>query len=519
MSLSPPSSDMTPLLGDACTNHQADDGLAYPLAQCDNEILVRSAQGFLLVFRDRKWPEIVQQLRTFDAEEWHLGMLSYHRELEGLDIERLRKASDLLAALSSESLSCLDEELLEMAGSNLDFYNLLHSTTPFRVRARVQALTVLPMLKWEFLSMDNNVDRVRRRIDAGKSVWDAFLEIYPGKVAILKRIANAAVGPAAWRGNLAGLLAVLDPLPPEKVPLSELDWNAFHSIYLGLGLEGERNEERVKVKMYWLEEAARIGWQKAYARLAAIEGGVDALADTFDFLDELGSAGDWLDARANKPNIPWAQWREESRARWLRAPEALGMFRIVEASLRWHRTLWVEAGLPDSTDTRRSAWPHLLPQPVSLGDGIEAVSLGNAAELAEEGRRMQHCVGSYWRHCFLGESHIVSLRNSNGDSLSTIEIRLPGNGARQCHIVQHRAERNQTPSGKLPSMENRLCAKVMQLADFKALNKWRQSAAKIDASFRSHDFSEERFERLAGVLGRKRLMGLFEEYEARGGDY
>jgi len=493
-------------------DHQIDGGLACPLVQCGNETLVRSAQGFLLVFRDRKWPEIVQQLRSFDAEEWHLAILnSYHRELEGLDIERLRNAADLLSSLPSEAHGRLDQNLLDMAGSNLDFYNLLHSTTPFRVRARVQALTVLPMLKWELLSMDDNIDRVRRRIDAGKSVWDAFLEIYPGKVAILKRIANAAVGPAAWRGNLAGLLAILDPLPPEKVPVTELDWNAFHSIYLGLGLEGERNEERMEVKMRWLEEAARIGWQKAYARLAAIEGGIDALADTFDFLDELGSAGDWLDARADKTKVEWAVWREESRARWLRAPEALGMFRIVEASVRWHRTLWAEAGLPEDTDTSRTAWLPLLPQRVTLDDGIEAVSLCNAAELAEEGRRMQHCVGSYWRHCFLGESHIVSLRNPNGVSLSTIEICLSGNGARQCHIVQHRAERNQTPARALLATESRLCAQVIQLADFKALNKWRQSAAKIDASFRAHDFSEARFERLAGVLGRKRLAGLFEE--------
>lgn len=490
----------------------ADDGLAYPLAQCGDEILVRSAQGFLLVFRDRKWPEIVRQLRTFDAEEWHLAMLnSYRRELEGLDIDRLREASDLLSALSPQAYNCLDISLLDMAGSNLDFYNLLHSTTPFRVKARVQALNVLPMLKWEFLSMDNNIDRVRRRIDAGNSVWDAFLEIYPGKVAILKRIANAAASPESWRGNLAGLLAVLDPLPPEKVPVTELDWNAFHSIYLGLALERERDEQRLEAKKRWLEEAARIGWQKAYAKLAAIEGGVDALADTFDFLDEIGSAGDWLDARADKPKVEWAVWREQSRARWLRAPETLGMFRIVEASVRWHRTLWAEAGLPEDTDTRRAGWPRLLPQAVTLGEGIEAASLGNATELAEEGLRMQHCVGSYWRHCFLGESHIVSLRNRNGDSLSTIEIRLPGNGARQCHIVQHRAERNQTPARALLAIENRLCATVMQQADFKALGKWRQSAAKIDATFNRYDFSEERFERLAGVLGRKRLVGLFEE--------
>ncbi|GAB1394888.1 hypothetical protein MASR1M60_30520 [Rhodocyclaceae bacterium] len=489
-----------------------DSGIDVPrlLAQRGAIILVQSVQGFLLVFRGRSWAQISQQLKTFDAEEWHHAMpRSFRRELEGLDLEKLRDATELLMALAPDAQACLDRTLLDVSGSNLEFYNLLHSTTPFRIRARLQALTVLPMLRWEFLGMDDNTDRVRRRIDAGKSVWDAFLEIHPGKAAILRRIAAAEAAPEAWRGNLAGLLAILDPLPPEKVPVSELDWNAFHSIYLGLAFEGERNEERLAVKMRWLDEAARMGWQKAYAKLAAIEGGLDALADVFDFLDEIGSAGDWLDAQTGR-KLPWESWRIESRQRWLRAPESLGMFRLLEASVRWHRVLWTEAGLPEDSDTRRTAWPCLLPQPLALGDGIMAVSLGNAAELAEEGRRLQHCVGSYWRHCFFGGSHIVSLRDQRGDSLSTLEIRLPENGTRNCTIVQHRAYRNQTPPRNLLALEGRLCAEVMQRADFKGLTKWRQGAEKIDASFGSYDFSEARMERLAGVLGRNRILALFQ---------
>ncbi len=43
-----------------------------------------------------------------------------------------------------------DPDLLDVSGANLEVYNLLHSTTPFRVKVRLQALAVLPMLKWEF---------------------------------------------------------------------------------------------------------------------------------------------------------------------------------------------------------------------------------------------------------------------------------------------------------------------------------------------------------------------------------
>jgi len=494
----------------ADTSAQSEMFAIHVLAELGADILVQSAQGFLLVFRERSRDAIARQLRSFDAEEWRHGIeKTFRRELEGLALDLLRDAAPLLDACDNEAMARLDADVLNVAGANLEVYNLLHSTTAFRVRARVQALAVLPMLKWEFCRMDDSVDRVRRRIDAGKSVWDAFLEIYPGKAAILRRIAASAAGPEAWRGNLPGLLAVLDPLPPEKVPVTELDWNAFHSIYLGLALERESNEQRAAVKMRWLAEAARAGWQKAYARLAAIEGGVDALADTCDFLDEIGQAGDWLAEQAGESARPWEAWRERSHKRWMRAPEKLGMFRILEASVRWHRALWTDAGLPEDADTRRTVWPRLLPQPVALGEGIEAVALGSAEQLALEGRRMQHCVGGYWQVCFRGESHIVSLRDASGHSLSTLEIRVPPNGLRHCEVYQHRGLRNQTPDKALLALESRLCALVMQLADFKALAEWRKNAVKLDDSFeRRYDFSEERFERLAGVLGRKRLVEL-----------
>ena len=493
------------------------------LAELGKDTLVKSAQGFLLVFRGRSPSTIAHKLRSCDAEEWYEGIRTeYQQELDGLaPLSLMYDASPLLATCKHEALAQLDKEILNVTRGNLEFYNLLHSTTPFRTRARLQALTVLPMLMWEFQQMNDTTDRIRRRIDAGKSVWDAFLEIHPGKAAILRRIAAAASGPEAWRGNLAGLLAALDPLPPEKVPKTELEWTAFHSIYLGLALEGEDRDLRIVVKTRWLGDCARLGWIKAYERLAAIEGGVDALADTFDFLDEIGAAGDFLAKRVDQPNISWQAWREQCCVRWMRAAEMLGMFRLVEASVRWHRALWTEAGFLDSTDGRRSFWPQLFTQPVTLDSGIEAISLHSAEALALEGRRLRHCVGSYWRHCFVGNSHIVSLRDTAGHSLSTLELRIPGNGAKRCEVVQHRAAGNQAPEKSLRALESRLCEHVMAFADFKALAEWRHSAKKLDTSLSeaetdtlSGNFSEKRFDRLFDVLGRNRLLGLFGDVAA-----
>jgi hypothetical protein len=500
------------------------------LAELETEILVQSPQGFLLVFSGRKPEDVDRQLRYFDIEEWRPGLESektFERELEGfVPAERLRNSQDILSACPEQTMARLNPDLLDITGPNLEFYNLLHSTNPFHVRARIQALTVLPMLKWEFCGMNRDTDRIRRRIDEGKSVWDSFLEIHPGKASVLRRIAATKSIPEAWRGDLAGLLAALEPLPPEKIPASEKEWNAFHSIFNALGLRAkichENQDDRLQLKLRWLNEAAKAGWEKTYEKLAALEEGVGALRDTFDFLDEIRDAGNYMAAQAGEQCTSMEIWRERSRQRWLLAPNKFGMFRLVEYSARWHREALAEVNRR-SLDTERSTWPCLLKQSVELAPGCFAVSLGNADALAEEGRQMKHCVGGYWRHCFLGSSHIVSLRDATGKPLSTIEFSVAQDGSNQCEIVQHRARQNKTPEVHLRKLEGRLKAIIQQEADFKALSQWREKAAKLDSLLRvgelhslSRGYDESRLGRLAAVLGQDRLSALFGAHDPSG---
>ena len=491
------------------------------LAELDGNILVLGPQGFLLLFQERSLDQIIFQLRDFDADEWRPGISSektFERELDGLaPATRFRDADDILAVCSTEALSRLNRDILNISGSNLEFYNLLHSTSPFRTKARIQALTVLPMLKWEFHIMTDVTDRIRRRIDDGKSVWDAFLEMHPGKASILRRMASAKSVPETWRGDTAGLLSLLDPLPPEKVPSSEVEWNAFHSVCIGLRLDRatERHrddqDEKFQVKLRWLIELGRVGWQKSYERLASFDGGMGALSDAFDLLDEIRDAGDYLAKKAGEECTIEANWWEKSRKRWLKAPTKFGVFRIVDYSARWHRVICADTGVPESTDTSRSVWPSLFAQPIKLAENVYATCLGNAAALSAEGRRMQHCVGLYWKNCFLGNSHIVSLRNDRGQSLSTLEFRVAKDGTRQCEIIQHRAHQNKTPSDHLRALEGNLKALILQHTDFNSLAQWRKNAKIIDENFGDQRkvYDEERFNQLSAVIGRERLEELF----------
>ena len=102
---------------------------------------------------------------------------------------------------------------------------------------------------------------------------------------------------------------MLDPLAPEKVPCNDEEWNAFHSIYVGMNDLNDRFEFHLSygrrdlhrsVKQRWLLESSRMGWSNAYQKFAATEGGTGAIRDTFDFLDAIGNAGDFLARRQSR---------------------------------------------------------------------------------------------------------------------------------------------------------------------------------------------------------------------------
>ena len=499
------------------------------LAELEGEILILSPQGFLLIFRDRTPEMLARQLRYFDTDEWReQGEMDklFPMELEGI-VERGRMcdAADLFALCSSESMALLNQDILNFSTSNIEFYNYLHSAHPFRVKARIQALSVLPMLKWEFVNFNKVSDRVRRRIDTGKSVWDAYLEFHPGKVSILRRLATTQASPAPWRGNLEGLLAVLDPVAPEKVPCNDEEWNAFHSICLGLGMVGRednrfdlygRSELHNAVKQRWMADASRLGWTNTFQKFAAIEGGTDAIRDSFDFLDAIGNAGDYLASQSGEISNSHEEQRKKSSERWLKAPQTFGMFRIVEWSARWHRMMWENAGLSEEVDKHTDKWPLLLPEREQLSPSVQAVSLGNSYALAMEGKRMQHCVGSYATRCFLGESHIISLRDSEDRSLSTLEITTGRYDPRHLKIVQHKGPGNRTPDQFLRSLESNLLSAIQKNADFKALEARRKKASKIYELLQSkgglmrREFGQDGFDRVSAAMGQDRLIRLFQ---------
>jgi hypothetical protein len=119
--------------------------------------------------------------------------------------------------------------------------------------------------------------------------------------------------------------------------------------------------------------------------------------------------------------------------------------RLLADAARWWRDCQHHIG--QSRLKTQPSWPALPGLPWQNG-AMQVVALCSQSELAEEGERLAHCVASYETFCLLGNSHIVSIRDLAGKSLSTAEFMLTedatGHVSPLC--VNHAGSENELPS-------------------------------------------------------------------------
>lgn len=138
-----------------------------------------------------------------------------------------------------------------------------------------------------------------------------------------------------------------------------------------------------------------------------------------------------------------------------------GLLAILETSRDWHVRF--------RPSVRKDlAWERALPTWTDAATGIEVVPLENGAELAEEGKAMDHCVKQehYALKCLRNHVRIVSLRR-NVDRLSTAEIEtgVPEAIARGNEgIRQHHGRRNGPPPDEAKAALGRYLA-LREVAD------------------------------------------------------
>lgn len=154
--------------------------------------------------------------------------------------------------------------------------------------------------------------------------------------------------------------------------------------------------------------------------------------------NRLGNVFDWMANRRNAydPYLPRSIGALRRRLRVLTAPQALN------ASQRWH-----QQNNPRASNRGRRKRSVPLPESEIAGWELKSKDdrwtirqIGSSDELAQEGRKLSHCVGTYLGRALQRRSVIFSFRKNN-TRLLTVEVR-PGTN----QIVQARGFHNRAPT-------------------------------------------------------------------------
>ena len=396
--------------------------------------------------------------------------------------------TDFIAGLDNEVIQAI---CVSSQPPSLSRYNTYRRGEATAARYRIQAAEAVPLLGYMLGEENHRAARLRRLVDSGTPLWPALADTVgvPEEAVRWLRGKTADDVSDAWLGRIPELLQSLAHLPPEKRPKTRDEWTAYTDFALVLARISSSHRHRC-----WLRDLARLGWVAARQKFETMHAAPSDLLDMTDLLREItGAVGGEL-----LPHVA-DFWREDDRE-WQQVNEAVetvflevSLLKQIRASLRWHELQLMPPIEEDAAEEENSAanasarldyWPAPLTGPIKL-DRLTAHFLTTTAQLRDEGMRMEHCVGSYTGQCLFNGANIVSLRNDDGRSVSTAELRMVGHSKRlTLEVVQHKAQRNSSPSAQaekaLAQLLSKLNTNAMQLRLQEMLEQLRQRRALDD---------------------------------------
>jgi hypothetical protein len=154
----------------------------------------------------------------------------------------------------------------------------------------------------------------------------------------------------------------------------------------------------------------------------------------------LGDVGDWLIAEGI------AQGHPVKNATWSS---------LLRRCQEWHERSAVEYVERSTSDN--PTWCSLVPD--TEFNGLNVMPLDSAKELALDGYRQHHCIGSYAHECVQGRYRAYTLIEPDG-TRSTVGLYLGSDG--NWSIDQHRGKYNSTPTDVAADAAKRLLALYRQ---------------------------------------------------------
>lgn len=334
----------------------------------------------------------------------------------------------------------------------------IESDDPIFRRNRFQATMTFPFIA---LLIADKPDipmhmAIAATIDRGDPLIDSlssFVGVKKSSVRFLRGKSPALIG-KAWLDCPSELFVAIDLVAPEKLPVTSEEWRLFHEFWTGCRqfvgpsyLESTPDKRlRTVITRHMLSSLCSSGITKTAERLHRMLNGDFARLQGVQ--DYIRFVGDWCLHIAGNSGIhlnhfddteSW--WRDQLLTQY-------SAMELLRQSEQWHHEIALIAvdQSQDSADIEFPEWPGLPGLPLLVGHRW-VTSLTNQLHLETEGSRLGHCVGSYLGPCLYGHSHIVSIRDLRGESLSTADISLTEDvlGTFSVSVLQHRAHSNSKP--------------------------------------------------------------------------
>lgn len=420
---------------DACLSLDATlDSLGTDAHVLDEALESRDAWAFTTTAADVLAEEVVERSRhgirvsIEDRQAWEDAL--------GSDLDE--KIGRFIAGLETSVV----EAARAVAEFRPSTYNFLLGSGPEVRRNRIQAARLFPVLL-PFLLRGKDADHLISAIDGGLPLIDnvvAYFGVSKSALRCLKEVPLATFG-AGWIDKPGALLRLIADLAPERRPSAPAAWERFNAVVQRIA-EVSRQPVTTTSGRLQLRLAADRGFTISANSPEDVH---RASRDIDEFFERLSEVMRWelRSSRAGKRDIQYAVKRATDEFL-----SAYDIVRIGQIARRW-QDAFLRAQVDFAEDREiwlGARWPSPVTAPVAAGKSV-VVPIVTAAELAEEGQAMKHCVASYAGRCMRGESQVFSVRAQDGERLSTVETAIGlAHSAPTVAIIQHRAQGNRTPS-------------------------------------------------------------------------
>ncbi len=369
----------------------------------------------------------------------------------------------VLRAALNTFVESLDPEVLAAVraegATTPEVFNAYCTTAAPERRNRLQAAKAYP---W-FAAALRRDWRLRRAVLTGAPLTRALADHYQVQPRTIERTRAVARLPSDPQAH-AVLLRRLDALPAEYLPRSEEDWRAFRA----LGEPLRDLAEALGVELPCLLKPMGNGWSVGLENLAKHAGGPLDVQAIFAMMQAAYRYGVRPALQARKvehgglSEIP-PQAPAGFLPLWF---GRYGLGRLSALARHWREDLTrfslarVQALGADEALPQPEApliWPALIAGRHSHGP-YRVIELTSQAELEQEGRQLEHCVGAYAAACLDGITFIYAVRDRHGRHCSTFEIRIAETTPA---LIQHKALRDSEPPQDEQALALRFIERVL----------------------------------------------------------